>query len=692
MIYNKCFAFVLICIVSSLNAWAQDYCRVKNIFYKILPDATAEVVHCGKEKNVVIPETIMYNGKVYTVVGFQGSILDNMETLSLPKTMKADVSWFRARKLRYITVSDDNPNLKAVNGVLYSKTMEELLWFPSKYKDARGFIPIGVKRIKSKAFYQCNIKELYIPYSVLFLESGWLSECHHLVKITYERNGLFDVFYESKYDYKRLKKKNVICDIDLNVYLMLANRGNIQAQYTLGEFYYLGNVKSISQNMMEATKWFSKAGTQNYVPAILRLIDIYTTVDINPDKVLYWRIKAVELKHHPSMVALGDLYLKGEKVERDVRKGIQLYISAAELGNYYAASCVGSFYFNGYKPYLIQDKARGIEWFKYAAKGKDAEAAYRLGMCYYLGDGVWKDEKKALDYLKIAVNANYSMANNVYCLLAYREGERQMNDKSYEQAAEWFSEVALYDKNNLAACVNAGYCYLSQSYPAYESAEICLNRALKLDPTNKAVKNNLEIIAQYKSTQALIKQYISTGDSYYNASNYVEAVSNYSKSIAMKKDDPYPYYMIARCFFACGGYKETIDFCDKALEIKSYYNDAKKLRKSAKSMLVLNAISQTLNALSGTLNTIYNSNSAYNVNTSNYSHGTNYAPTKMNASGRGKVCSLCHGTGWIDSNDTPTFSSSPSQQWCEGCKKMVSASHCHQCKQCPSCRGKGVTP
>jgi len=473
---------------------------------------------------------------------------------------------------------------------------------------------------------------------------------------------------------------------------MLANRGNIQAQYTLGEFLYIGNVKSIPQNVNQATNWFTKAGEQNYVPAILRLIDIYSTVNMNPTKVLYWRIKAAGLKHNPSMVALADLYFKGEGVKKDTEKGIQLYIEAAQLGNYYAAGCVGNFYYNGYRPYVIQDKSRAIEWFKYAAEGGNGEAAYRMGMCYYLSDGVWKDEKKALNYLKMAVSANCSMANNIYSLLAYREAERQMDEKEYDVAANCFNEVVQYDRNNLAACINAGYCYLSQAYPAYESAELCLNQALKLDPTNQAAKNNLAIIAKYKSTKALIKQYISNGDSYYNTGNYEKAVDSYSKSISMEKNDPYPYYMIAHCFFACGAYQETIEFCDKALAIKSYYNDAKKLRKSAKSIIVLNAISQTLNALSGTLNTIYANNSVYNTNTTNYSSSTNSTPIKMEVSRKSKECSLCHGTGWIDSNDTPTFSSNSSEQWCDGCKRMVSASHCHQCKQCPSCRGKGISP
>lgn len=674
-----------------MNILANDYYDTQNISYEILPDGTAKVVGCRKEKNVTIPEIITCKGKVYTVTLFQGNILNDVETLYLPKTIVSDISCYQAKKLKYISVNEENPNLRAVNGVLYSKDMEELIWFPSNHKDLSSFIPIGVKCIKKNAFNRCIIRELYIPYSVLILESGWLNECHCLSKVIYERRGLFDDFYESKYNHKKLKRKNVICDVDLNVYLMLANRGNAQAQYTLGEFMYIGNVESIPRNLNQAESWFSKAGEQNYVPAILRLIDVYSTVNINPTKVLYWRIRAAELKHNPSMVVLADLYLKGEGVKKDARKGIQLYIEAAQLGNNYAAGCIGDFYYNGYNPYIVQDKARAIEWLGYAAKRGNAEAAYRIGMCYYLNDGVCKDEKKALDYLKIAVNANYSLANKIYSLLAYSEAERQMDEKEYAVAVGWFNEAVRYDKNNIAACVNAGYCYLSQESPAYESAELFLNQALKLDSTNLAAKNNLAIIAKYKSTKALIKQYLLNGDSYYNARNYEKAVDSYSKSISMEKNDPYPYYMIAHCFFACGAYHETIEFCDKALAIKSYYVDAKKLRKSAKSIIVLNAISQTLNAFSSTLNTIYSNNSVLNTNASNYSSNTNSTPIKMNISRRSKECSLCHGVGWIDSNDTPTFSSNSSEQWCDGCKKMVSSSHCHQCKQCPSCSGKGVT-
>ena len=53
-------------------------------------------------------------------------------------------------------------------------------------------------------------------------------------------------------------------------------------------------------------------------------------------------------------------------------------------------------------------------------------------------------------------------------------------------------------------------------------------------------------------------------------------------------------------------------------------------------------------------------------------------------------CSLCKGTGRINSDDTPTFGSTE-QKWCPECGCYVPASHCHGCKICPSCGGKGYT-
>lgn len=51
------------------------------------------------------------------------------------------------------------------------------------------------------------------------------------------------------------------------------------------------------------------------------------------------------------------------------------------------------------------------------------------------------------------------------------------------------------------------------------------------------------------------------------------------------------------------------------------------------------------------------------------------------------TCGLCDGTGKIH-DDVPTYGNTENK-WCEGCHAWVHPSHCHRCKTCPSCGGKG---
>jgi hypothetical protein len=52
-------------------------------------------------------------------------------------------------------------------------------------------------------------------------------------------------------------------------------------------------------------------------------------------------------------------------------------------------------------------------------------------------------------------------------------------------------------------------------------------------------------------------------------------------------------------------------------------------------------------------------------------------------------CGYCNGTGRVDSYVATYGNTDP--KWCPECGKYMSPGHCHGCKICPSCGGKGYT-
>ena len=80
-------------------------------------------------------------------------------------------------------------------------------------------------------------------------------------------------------------------------------------------------------------------------------------------------------------------------------------------------------------------------------------------------------------------------------------------------------------------------------------------------------------------------------------------------------------------------------------------------------------------------NTFQQSNQRNNTNTYQApSSTTNQSATRT-------TCTNCNGEGKLHT-ETPQFGLGD-PKWCDKCKKEVSAGHCHGCKLCPVCNGKG---
>lgn len=156
------------------------------------PESTATKV-------VTIPDE--YEGLPVTVIDdFASANLENLETVNIGKNVQEIGSWAfeNNQKLKEFKVDPENPYFCDVDGVLYTKDMKTLLYYPNARgvetvteTDANGNknevkrivyeIPDGVEVIRSKAFYKCgNLTALTLPNSLITIEEKAFFRCGSL--------------------------------------------------------------------------------------------------------------------------------------------------------------------------------------------------------------------------------------------------------------------------------------------------------------------------------------------------------------------------------------------------------------------------------------------------------------------------------------------------------------------------------
>lgn len=88
--------------------------------------------------------------------------------INIPSTLDVEGKYFASLpNLEEVAVSDENPYLCTVDGVLYDKEMKKLILYPRGKTDREYVIPDSIECISGHAFFGAvNLKEVYIPDSV----------------------------------------------------------------------------------------------------------------------------------------------------------------------------------------------------------------------------------------------------------------------------------------------------------------------------------------------------------------------------------------------------------------------------------------------------------------------------------------------------------------------------------------------
>jgi uncharacterized protein len=118
----------------------------------------------------------------------------------------------------------------------------------------------------------------------------------------------------------------------------LAIQGNVEAQYSLGVMYHIG--QGVHQDYAEALTWYRKASEQGFAAA---------------------------------QYQIGNMYLAGTGVLQDYTMALRWYRKAAEQGAPYAQRSIGLMYENGQG--VPVDYAEAMKWYSKADNQANAAGA-----------------------------------------------------------------------------------------------------------------------------------------------------------------------------------------------------------------------------------------------------------------------------------------------------------------------------
>ncbi len=111
---------------------------------------------------------------VKKIIGNSFSDCEFLTSIDVPgsvEVMNGNAFSYTASNIAYINVEEDNKNYTSKNGVLFDKSMKELIFYPYGKKEKEYSIPEGVTTIRENAFLCCkNLLQLTIPQSVTNIE------------------------------------------------------------------------------------------------------------------------------------------------------------------------------------------------------------------------------------------------------------------------------------------------------------------------------------------------------------------------------------------------------------------------------------------------------------------------------------------------------------------------------------------
>ena len=268
------------------------------------------------------------------------------------------------------------------------------------------------------------------------------------------------------YDERNKRKNYTISEEGRIWYEKSANQGYAPAQYKMGLYYFecamsfyksfenkellrVGSYKeTLNSWITETINWWIKAANQEYAVAAFEIGEIYSkgeVIEKDTNTAMKWYEKAGNMGYWRAQWILGRYYYHGEGVEKDVSKAIYWFEKAAEQDVRDAQLILGDLYYSGKE--VAQNYEKAFYWYNKCSKAYGIQILYaykakcKLGIMYYYGYGCKNNPQKAFALLKEASDSFVGSGDACRVLSAcYRYGIG--TEVNIKMAEFWLSEAA----------------------------------------------------------------------------------------------------------------------------------------------------------------------------------------------------------------------------------------------------------
>ena len=198
------------------------------------------------------------------------------------------------------------------------------------------------------------------------------------------------------------------------------------------------------KDIQKAILWYQKAAEEGHGKAMVALGEIYRKGNGVPkdiEEAFLWYEKSARVGYVDAMLILGNAYKVGEDVCQDVERAMFWYEKSANAG------CIDSMVYCGHVYEVGEGVPQNIEksmfWYEKSANAGCIDSMVRCGHAYEVGDGVPQDIEKSMFWYEKSANAG-CIDSMLHCGNAYKIGDRVLQD--LEKSEQWYQKA--FDKRD----------------------------------------------------------------------------------------------------------------------------------------------------------------------------------------------------------------------------------------------------